>query len=197
MVGSSHLPKALIVVVAALAVANAGDGSASASSEQAPNGRIVFVRGDHLYVTSADGRQVTMLRRNATQPAVSRDGRRIAFVRAKSIWVMKRDGSDQTRLTSGHEDWTPDWSPDGSTIYFSRVFEGKDKYGGYAFAWRLFRMQSDGSGVRQLTRPGAWGHGNCDESPSASPDGRVIAFASFGECDRGYGADISAIDPMR
>ena len=84
---------------------------------------------------------------------------------------MRRDGSGQTRLTSGHEDWTPAWSPDGSTIYFSRVVEGKDKYGSYAFAWPLFRVQADGLGLRQLTRPRAWDHGVCHESPSASPTG--------------------------
>ena len=108
---------------------------------------------------------------------------------------MQRDSSGQTRLTSGHEDWTPTWSPDGSTIYFSRVVEGKDKLGSYAFAWPLFRMRSDGSGSRQLTRPPASDHGVCHESPSVSPDGRVIAFADFGECDRGIDVGISAIDP--
>ncbi len=196
VVGSSHyLPKSLIVLAATLALANASGGSASASSEQMPSGRIVFARGDHLYVTSTDGREVTRLTRNATQPAVSRDGERIAFVRAKSIWVMQRDGSEQTRLTSGHEDWTPAWSPDASTIYFGRLAEGKDKYGGYEFASALFRMGSNGSGLRQLTRPPASSHGVCDESPSVSPDGRVIAFASILECDRGNDPLISAIDP--
>jgi Tol biopolymer transport system component len=187
--------KLAIVLIATLALVAAIGGSASASSEQAPRGWIIFARGDHLYVTTPDGHEVTSLTRNATAPAVSRDGQRIAFVRSKSIWVMRRDGSGQTRLTSGHEDWTPTWSPDGSTIYFSRNVEGKDEHGGYEFAWPLFRMQADGSGLRQLTRPPASDHGVCHESPSASPDGRVIAYASFGECDRGYDVGISAIDP--
>lgn len=136
-----------------------------------------------------------MLTRNATQPAVSRDGQRIAFVRTKSIWVMRRDGSGETPLTSGHEDWTPAWSPDGSTIYFSRVVEGRDEYGGYEFAWPLYRMHADGSGLRRLTRPAASDHGVCHEGPSVSADGRVIAYAYFGECDRGLNVGISAIDP--
>lgn len=196
VVRSSRLPKSLIGLVATLALASAIGGSATASPEQVPDGRIVFVRDGNLYTTSADGREVTRLARSATQPAVSRDGQRIAFVRAKSIWVMKRDSSKQTRLTSGHEDWTPAWSPDGSTIYFSRLAEGKDKYGDYEFAWSLFRMRSDGSGVRQLTRPPASDHGVCDESPSVSPDGRVIAYAVIDECDRGYAAGISAVSAL-
>ena len=195
MSGTSPVVRPLIALLAGVALATVNGDSASASSEQVPNGRIVFVRGDDLYLTSADGREVARLTRNAEQPAVSRDGQRIAFVRDTSIWVMQRDGSAQIRLTSGHEDWTPAWSPDGSTIYFSRVVEGKDKYGSYAFAWPLFRMRADGSGLRQLTRPEAWDHGVCHESPSASPDARVIAYAIFGECDRGYDVGISAIDP--
>ena len=195
MVGSSHLPRFFVVLVATLALANASGGSARADSERAPSGRIVFVRGEHLYVTTVDGRKVRRLTQHATSPAVSRDGRRIAFVRDKSIWVMRSDGSGQARLTSGHEDWTPAWSPDGSTIYFSRLVEGRDKLGSYAFSQPLFRMQADGSALRQLTRPRPWDHGVCDESPAASPDGRVVAYASFGECDRGYDVGIDAIDP--
>jgi Tol biopolymer transport system component len=185
----------LVALLSALALVTANGDSASARLEQTPSGSIVFVRGDHLYFTSADGGGVKRLTRDASDPAVSRDGRRIAFVREKSIWVMRRDGSGQTRLTSGHEDWTPAWSPDGSTIYFGRVGEGKDEHGSYALRMSLFRMQADGSGVRQLTRPQASDHGVCHENPSVSPDGRVIAYAYFGECDRGFDVGISAIDP--
>jgi Tol biopolymer transport system component len=194
--GGEHPGRRLVAVIAVTpALAAAICGLANASSERPPSDRILFVRGDHLYLTTPDGREVERFARNATQPAVSRDGRRIAFVRGTSIWVMRRDGSGQTRLTSGHEDWTPAWSPDGSTIYFSRVVEGKDGQGSYAFAWPLFRMRVDGSGVSQLTRPEASDHGVCDESPSVSPDGRVIAYAQFDECDRGLSAGIAATDP--
>ena len=102
--------------------------------EQTPSGSIVFVRGADLYVTSANGRGVTRLTRDASDPAVSRDGRRIAFVRYESIWMMRRDGSAQTRVTSGRRDSTPAWSRDGRTIYFSR--EGS--YALYRNAWGWF-----------------------------------------------------------
>jgi Tol biopolymer transport system component len=185
-----------IALVAAVAGAGILGVSSGASEQSAsPGASIVFARGADLWVTSPTGTNVRRLVRDAGQPAVSSDGRRIAFVRAKSIWAMRRDGSGQTRLTSGHEDWTPSWSADGRTIYFSRQVEGKDTFGGYEFAWPLYRMASDGSDVRQLTRPTPSDHGVCHESPSVSSDRRIVAYTSIGECDRGLDVSISAIDP--
>ena len=183
----------LVAFLSVLVFVTATGDRANARSEQTPRGELVFVRGDHLYVSSADGRRVRRLALNATDPAVSRDGRRIAFVRVESIWVMQRDGSAQTRVTTGHRDSTPTWSPDGSTIYFSR-FEGKDGQYGYEYAWALFRMEPDGSRSRQLTRPPSSDHGVCHDSPSVSADGRVIAYAYFGECDHGFDIVVEAID---
>ena len=184
----------LVAFLSVLALATAVGDAASARAKQAPSGELVFVRGDHLYIGSAEGRRVRRLTDNATDPAVSRDGRRIAFVRGESIWVMQRDGSAQTRVTMEHRDSTPTWSPDGRTIYFSR-FEGKDAQYGYEYAWALFRMGPDGSGLRQLTRPSSSDHGVCHDSPSVSADGRVIAYAYFGECDHGFDIVVEAIDP--
>jgi Tol biopolymer transport system component len=191
---SSPILRSFALLLPALALATAGGESASARSEQTPSARIVFVRGGDLYVTTPDGREVKSLARNATAPAVTRDGQRIAFVRRESIWVMQRDGSGQTRLTSGHRDETPAWSPDGSTLYFSR-FLGKDGAYGYVYAFALFRMHADGSALRQLTRPPSADHGVCHDSPSVSADGRIIAYAYFGDCDHGVDIDIDAIDP--
>ena len=188
--------RSLAVLAAALAFGYASVGVLRASADAAPSGRILFVRGGDLFVTSADGRDVRRLVRNAEQPAVTADGRRIAFVRDESIWVMGRDGSGQKRITSGTRDWTPAWSPDGRTIYFGREIEGKSASGGYEFAWPLYRMNADGSGVRQLTRPVASDHGECHESPSVAPNGRAIAYAIIDECDRGTPAGVFAIDPV-
>jgi len=183
-------------LVASLALGGRGAANAAADPANAtPNARIVFARGSDLYVTSSDGSGLRRLSRNAGQPAVSPDARRIAFVRDRTIWVMRRDGSGQRRLTSGHEDITPAWSPDGRRIYFSRLVERRDELGSYEFAWPIFRMRADGSVAKQLTHPDAWDHGVCHVSPAPSPDGRVIAFATFSECDRGYGVGISAIGP--
>lgn len=95
--------------------------------------------------------------------------RKIAFVSGRDgnreIYVMREDGSDQTRLTfDSASDREPAWSPDGRTIAF--------------VSWRgnttsnIWVMNADGTGLTQLTyyeRQDAW--------PSWSPDGQRIAFA--------------------
>ncbi|HET7621547.1 MAG TPA: hypothetical protein VFK39_06575 [Gemmatimonadaceae bacterium] len=57
-------------------------------------------------------------------PILSPDGARIAYERSvayvpgSEIWVMNADGTGAVRLTSGHRDYEPAWSPDGSEIAF-------------------------------------------------------------------------------
>jgi TolB protein len=74
------------------------------------------------------------------------DGR-IAFVSQRTdnqdIFVMNADGSDVTNLTSHPaNDFTPRWSPDGTTIAFLSDRSGEP---------RLYTMRSDGSNPTQLT----------------------------------------------
>lgn len=165
---------------------------ASQLSETAP--RIVFQRGESLWITKLDGTSTRILAKRGGQPAVSPDGRRIAFVRSESIWVMARDGSGQRRLTSGHRDVSPEWSPDGRSLYFMR-FVGKDGKYGFTYAYPIFRMSTDGSGATQITRPVPSDDGTCHDAPSVAPNGRVIAYGVFDDCDHGVPAGIQAVDP--
>jgi Tol biopolymer transport system component len=94
------------------------------------------LRQDDVAVIDADG-TVTRLTKghDSYQASFSPDGEQLVFTSGREgpheeccgfldheIYVMKTDGSDQRRLLSEskNQDWTPAWSPDGSTIAFVR-----------------------------------------------------------------------------
>ncbi len=65
-------------------------------------------------------------------PAVSPDGKKIAFVSNQkgrnSIWVMNIDGSEQSIVTSGaYDDREPRWADGGKAIVFTRIVENLKK----------------------------------------------------------------------
>jgi TolB protein len=110
-----------------------------------------------------------------TSAAVSPDGSRVAMVLSKSgsanIWVCGADGSGLRRVTTGVEDSSPAWSPDGNWICFATK---------KAERRRLAKVPADGGQVEYLSTAGA---PNPTE-PDWSPDGKWIAFTSqAGEFD--------------
>ena len=86
------------------------------------------------------------------------------------IYRMAADGTEQTRLTETPfiTDYSPSWSPNGRHIAFGSTQAGIDNP-------EVYRMRTDGSGLRRLTRTadGVW-----DDNPEYSPDGRTIVFSS-------------------
>jgi Tol biopolymer transport system component len=78
-----------------------------------------------IYVIDTDGSNPTDLTPTtieATNPAWSPDGTKILFRKEDSVYVMNRNGSQQTRLTSSFYDRSPTWSPDCTKIAFCRGF---------------------------------------------------------------------------
>jgi len=90
-------------------------------------------------------------------PMISPDGKMAVFVKAfldntEEVWTFELEARAATRLTQGHSDWHPIWSPDGLKILFSRT-----RY--------LFVINKDGSDLTQITF-----RDDCtDEFPSWSP----------------------------
>jgi dipeptidyl aminopeptidase/acylaminoacyl peptidase len=115
-----------------------------------------------------------------TDPQISPDGSRVAFVRVtidekkdqyeSSIWLAKTDGTEAARrLTSGARDVAPRWSPDARRLAFARAVE-KD---GRPQPAQIYVMSMEGGEARAITElPRAAGN------PQWSPDGKTIAFAS-------------------
>lgn len=112
---------------------------------------------------------------NEVQPALSRDGARIAFASDADgdfdLYVASYDYLTSTvgtpvKITHNtyHEYW-PVWSPDGRRLAF------------YAFPGSqadVFVVNADGTGLGNLTN-----HEAFDGYPTWSPDGTKIAFSSY------------------
>jgi TolB protein len=97
---------------------------------------------------------------------------KIAFVSdrsgAKEIWVMDADGGNPQPLTLHKSiSFSPAWSPDGKTLYYSSYLYGQPSL--MALQWLEGR-------VRRLVPPGL----KAATAPAASPDGGALVFAGTG-----------------
>lgn len=93
--------------------------------------------------------QLTALPGDERMPEVSPNGLTIAFTRmsgnSASIWTMPIGGGPPTQISTPDNvedlDWHPNWTPDGSTIYFSRRL-GLDNPN-----WDIYKVPSTGGPV--------------------------------------------------
>jgi TolB protein len=133
--------------------------------------RLVFARRREnrprdVFSISPRGTGMRNLTRSAafeSNPVLSPDGRRVAFVRnaisvAPTVWTANRDGSHLLRVARHATE--PAWSPDGSALAFTR--------------WDRMRTES---AVVVASAEGRQRRLGAGRSPAWSPDGRLIAFA--------------------
>jgi len=123
-----------------------------------------------VYAMDLRSRSTTRL---TTDPAIdvsanfAPDGRKIVFNSDRGgspqLYTMNADGSSVKRISFGKGRYTaPIWSPRGDKIAFTRSSDGKFGIG---------VMDIDGKNERMLTSS------YLDESPTWSPNGRVIIFS--------------------
>jgi serine/threonine protein kinase/Tol biopolymer transport system component len=126
--------------------------------------------------TGANPRQATPPEKSFVshrQPAISRDGQRIAFVRRRGgggpyaeIAVLDlASGIVRTLTNDGALSLSPAWSTDGSFVYFSSSRGG---------SMNIWRIASRGGQPEQVTA----GQGD-DVDPDVSADGQRVAYSTF------------------
>jgi eukaryotic-like serine/threonine-protein kinase len=134
---------------------------------------VMLATGEKRRLSNVDG----------VQPNWSPHGQRIVYWTAlekgtrrgqRDIWTVPADGGQPTPLTSDAAlDWCPVWSPDGRFVYFS-----SDRGG----SMNLWRIPLDEDTGRVLGPPEALTTPSPDSRHlSISADGRLVAYASFGE----------------
>jgi Tol biopolymer transport system component len=118
-------------------------------------------------------------------PDWSPDGSRIAFSSDRTgkneIYLMKADGSDQTRLTynpdktNPNQSWEPKWSPDGTKIAFTFGYTPVPS----DTRSSIDIMNADGTNQLRITFQAKAGfQDQADLEPDWSPDGTRIVFTS-------------------
>lgn len=141
----------------------------------ADSGTIVFQgnRGGPpaVFTVKPNGDDLTRLG-TGLQPAISRNGKNIVFVRSSTrgaeLWVLNVGSGNVSQITDdGVTNAEPAISPDGETIAFIGSVRGEDPEPDH-----LFVIDADGNNERQLTRGGKF----VDREPSFSPDGKRIVF---------------------
>ena len=135
-----------------------------------PDGDVIYaafgVGNIDIWRMALDGtrrKQLTDSPANDSMPAVSPDGKTVAFISDRSgqvtIWTMGIDGSRQKQLTTGDRDVRPRFAPDGTWLLYN-ARGGKEP--------AIHRIPVGGGTPSVI--PSKW-----QRVPAISPDGKYIA----------------------
>ncbi|MCI0748614.1 MAG: S41 family peptidase [Verrucomicrobia subdivision 3 bacterium] len=121
----------------------------------------------------------------ARMPALSPDGKRLAFVYRGDIWTAPASGGRATPLTQHIEtDAYPLFSPDGKWVSLASRRNGN---------WDIFAVPADGGSARQLTY-----HSGAEIAHGWSPDGKYLLFSGKRDTPNYalYALDVNTLRPQ-
>jgi len=99
-----------------------------------PDNTLLLAHKNLLIKTNADFTEVALVKEFDFQdwgsPAISRDGKKIAFAASKHIWLMNADGTDMKQVTASTTTETmPQFSPDGKYLLIGTDFHVTGPFG--------------------------------------------------------------------
>ncbi|MCP3686418.1 MAG: hypothetical protein GY861_27590 [bacterium] len=173
------------------------------------NQQIVFTSNadsetGELYLMDKSGKITRLTNNNLKEdnPALSRDGTKLAFNKGKAsgfgdttwtemtsweIFVMDLATKRVTQLTDNNVvDAHADWSPDGKKLVFTSFGDSK---GNPTDESNILVINADGTGLKQLTNVKYE-----DSDPEWSPDGTMIAFKSTRNTKKNAREEIYIMD---
>lgn len=143
-----------------------------------------FILSLVLLLSAAAGAQAQPVKRTR-YPALSPDGKLLAFSYQGDIWSVPATGGRAERLTTHlARDLQPIFTPDGKSIVFA-----SNRYGNFD----LFVMPAEGGSARRLT------YNSASEFPSSvSPDGKWVIYygSAYGSSDI-YKVPLAGGEPLR
>jgi len=100
------------------------------------------------------------------EPSISPDGRRVAYVRWQTVWIMDLEAGTTRQVCKNSNAHAVTWNPSGTLL----AFQGDDSIATYAKFW-IWVVNPDGSNLRRISE------GPMDEHPLWSPDGKHLVWS--------------------
>lgn len=135
---------------------------------ETPAAKLSFITdGEALYSVTSDGTQKKIFASAAFCPALSPDGKKVAFVADDQVCVMNVDGTSVKRFARG---FNPAWLNNSQIVFEQTTDDGHTYLSG-----ELVMLNIENAATKRLTST----PGMIEMQPSVSPDGTKLSFISF------------------
>ncbi len=137
---------------------------------QLPANKISFYFDcENLYTVNEYGEKTLINEGPSFCPALSPDGKKVAFNQMGEVTVMNIDGTNKVIIGRG---FNPCWVNNSQIVFERTTDDGHDFTSG-----ELYMAKIDGSSIKQLTSSSS----RIEMQPQVSPDGKKITFVSYSD----------------